>query len=98
MDTKNTADVFTFAKPFSFEGQEYESIKLDLESLTGEDMIAAEREFTAGGNFTAMTEMNKQYLSIIAAKAAKLPNEFMRRLPAKEFSKVTVLVQNFLLG
>lgn len=93
---------YTFAKPFTFEGKEYKEISLDLDALTGADMLLAERQFNAieGNNqtFVPVKELSKEFQSIIAAMAAKLPFEFMKALPANDFAKVTTQVQNFLLG
>lgn len=85
-----------FSKPYEFEGDTFEKLDLNLDALTGEDMLSAEREFTAAGGFGAMIETSKGYLAILAAKAAKVPAEFIQGLPAKEFSKVTLAVQTFL--
>lgn len=85
-----------FSKPYSFDGDSFEKIDLDLDALTGDDMLTAEREFTAAGGFGAMMETSKGYLAILAAKAAKVPAEFINGLPAKEFSKITLAVQTFL--
>ena len=85
-----------FRKPYSFDGDSFEKIDLDLDALTGDDMLTAEREFTAAGGFGAMMETSKGYLAILAAKAAKVPAEFINGLPAKEFSKITLAVQTFL--
>ena len=85
-----------FRKPYSFDGDSFDKIDLDLDALTGDDMLTAEREFTAAGGFGAMMETSKGYLAILAAKAAKVPAEFINGLPAKEFSKITLAVQTFL--
>ena len=85
-----------FSKPYSFDGDSFDKIDLDLDALTGDDMLTAEREFTAAGGFGAMMETSKGYLAILAAKAAKVPAEFINGLPAKEFSKITLAVQTFL--
>ena len=85
-----------FSKPYSFDGDSFEKIDLDLDALTGDAMLTAEREFTAAGGFGAMMETSKGYLAILAAKAAKVPAEFINGLPAKEFSKITLAVQTFL--
>jgi len=87
-----------FEKPYHFEGQEYTEIELDLDGLTGADMEAAQREFASKGNFTVMHTMDLAYLAILASMAAKKPREFITKLPAKEYNKITTKVQNFLLG
>lgn len=85
-----------FSKPYEFEGDTFDKIDLNLDALTGDDMLAAERDFGAGGGLAAMVETSKGYLAILAAKAAKVPVEFINGLPVKEFSQVTMAVQAFL--
>lgn len=94
-------NVVVFTKPFLFEGKEYPSLEFDLDSLSGEDIEAAEVQFFAKNPQiaaqTPLKEVSKGYLAILAAKAAKVPVELIRKLPAKEYSKVTIKVQAFLL-
>jgi hypothetical protein len=42
-------------------------------------------------------ELCKGFLAIVAARAAGVAPDVIRALPAREFSKVTVVAQNFLL-
>ena len=87
-----------FRRPFIFEGNEYKEIKLDLDSLSGKDVIDAETEARAVGVRAVMLESSKAYQAILAAKAAGVTVDFIQALPAKEFSIVTGEVQGFLLG
>lgn len=93
--------IIKFAKPIEFEGKKYEEISLDLDSITGNDLELAENQFIAQNPEiaaqTALKELSKGYQSILAAKAAKVPVEFIKALPAREYSKVTMAVQVFLL-
>lgn len=82
-------------KSFEFEGQTHTEIVLDLDSLTGQDMIDAEAEARASGDRAIMLETSKTYHVIVAAKAGKVPAELLKKLPAKEFTKITALVQSF---
>lgn len=86
------------SKPFIFEGKEYTELKLDFDALTGRDMINAEVEAKAIAGPSPVAELSKSYLAVIAAKSAKVPVDLIMALPAKDFSKVTIEVQNFLLG
>lgn len=85
----------TLKKPFEFEGQTYSELVLDLDSLTGQDMIDAEAEARAAGDRSIMLETSKTYLAIVAAKAGKVPVDMLKNLPAKEFTKITAQVQSF---
>lgn len=86
-----------FAKPHSFEGQEYNGLELDLDGLTGNDLIAAEKETRAMGSQTPVVEFSKTYQAVVGAKAANVPVDMITSLPAREFSRITVYVANFLL-
>lgn len=87
-----------FAKPFVFEGTEYPSIDLNLDGLTGQDLLDAERDFTQSGGSAMVLATNQTYLAYVAAKAISKPIDFILALPAKEFSKVVIQVQGFLLS
>jgi hypothetical protein len=86
------------SKPFTFEEKEYTEIKLDLESLTGRDLISAEAEARIIAGPSPVSELSKPYNAVVAAKAAKVPIDMILDLPAKEFTIVTMSVQDFLLG
>ncbi|HWR07749.1 phage tail assembly protein [Sporomusa sp.] len=84
-------------KSFTFEGKEYKEIRLDLDALSGKDVIDAETEARSLGARAIMLESSKVYQAILAAKAAGVPVDLIQALPAKEFSRVTGEVQGFLL-
>lgn len=88
---------FELAKEITFEEELYKELNLDLESLTGQDILDAEREFTLTGGIASVTETSKACLAIIAAKACNVPVELITTLPIRDFSRLTIEVQNFLL-
>ncbi|MDR1510427.1 MAG: phage tail assembly protein [Synergistaceae bacterium] len=88
-----------FKVPFNFEGEEHEGVELDFDRLTGDDIekaveiLAAEKR--PMGN--SLPEFSKPFCAQMAAIAAKKPVEFIRGLPVREYVKVTIEAQNFLL-
>lgn len=84
-------------KPFTYKGVEYREINLNLEGLTGADIVRVETELTAQGKIVVSGDFSKVYLSRVAAKAAKLPVEELEKLDARDFTKLTNEVQAFLL-
>lgn len=86
-------------KPIEYEGVRYTSLVLDLESLTGRDVKDIIKELSVMGESTGSSflETNKAYLAGVAAKAANVPMELMDELYIRDFSEVTITVQNFLL-
>lgn len=87
-----------FKKPHKFEEEEFTGIDLNLDGLTGEDLATAEKELTSMGIFAVSMQTNQTALMVLAAKSAKVPVEMIKSLPINEASKVTMAVQNFLIG
>ena len=93
----NTNQV-VFSKPVTFDGVEYGFLKLDLDSLTGQDIINATNEAQALGDQSPVAELSKTYLAVIAGKAAKVPVDMILKLSASDFTKVTITVQGLLMS
>lgn len=95
------AETIKFAKPIEFEGKTYNELTLDLDSITGNDLEMAEHQFIAQNPEiaaqTPLKELSKGFQAIVAAKAAKVPVELIKALPAREYSRITMKVQTFLL-
>ena len=71
---------------------------LNLEGLTGDDLISVERELTATGTVVVTIQTSQAACLLIASRAAKVPSELIRALPLNEASKLAMSVQGFLLG
>lgn len=90
------ATIITLSKEVTFEGQEYSELQLDLEALTGRDLVSAEAEaFSMTGR--PATDLDKTYQACVAARAAKVLSDMILSLSAKDFAKITSMVQTFLL-
>lgn len=90
----------TLIKPIVFQGEEVKEIEFDLDGLTGEDMIYVDRVFLSTSDINqgiTIKETSKEYQILVAARAARQPAELFYKLKAKDFSRVTLRVQNFLL-
>lgn len=91
--------VINLKKPLIYDGTEYKSLTINFEELTGQDLLDAEREIiVTDRNIAPVKEFDKGYLSVVVAKAAKVPTEMVRLLGAKDFSKLTIEAQNFLMN
>lgn len=97
-DERVDINKYTFDEPVNFEGEEYKEIILNLEGLTGKDIKEVSNDLLLQGEVMGLAETNKSFLAALAARSAGLPIEFMDYVPAKDFSKITIEVQNFLLG
>lgn len=91
---------FTLIKPIVSQGAEVKEIEFDLDSLTGEDMIYVDRVFLSSSEMNqgiTIKETTKEYQILVVARAARQPAELFYKLKAKDFSRLSLRVQNFLL-
>jgi hypothetical protein len=84
--------------PVKFEDVERSELVLNLDGLTGDDLASAEAEMQAAGEMPLLADTSKRYMMYVAAKAAGVPVEFIRKLKAPDATKVTLAVQGFLMG
>lgn len=87
-----------FAKPYTFEGKEYASIDIDLESFTGAQFAAVKKSWAKEGNYAAVPALDSEFCIRCAAHLAKQPVEFFEQLPAGEYCKLAQAVSGFLLA
>lgn len=87
-----------FIKPFEFEGVDYESVELDLDSLKGSDLSAAKKQWQRAGNVASAVTLDIDFCIYVATLACDQPIEFFNGLPAKEYNKVYGEVFSFLNG
>lgn len=85
------------SKEIEFMGVIYTVLDIDLDSLTGKDLINAESEAYAMLKRPA-TDLDKVYHACIAARAAHVPSDLFFAIPARDFAPIAREVQNFLLG
>lgn len=84
-------------KPFTYEGKEYKELVVDLDSLTGNDVIALEKEARASGDRTPVLEFSKSYLAALAARLWGVPTEVVLGLSYRDFAALTMTLQDFLM-
>lgn len=90
--------IIPLSKPIEFEGKTYTELDINLENMTCDDIIKAERECLTSGIPMGVAETSKGFLMSLAARAAKVPIEMIYKLPLKDGTKITMEVQSFLLG
>lgn len=96
-DTRYT---HTFKRPFTYEGQTYETLTFDFGRLTGNDGIAAQQELERKGTVVVVPATNPAYLSVIAARACTVPLavNVLQAMPLRDFNRITGKARAFLLG
>ena len=88
----------TFSKPYQFEGQTYTELDIDLDSVSGADILLAKRRFASAGGFSPALATDPEFCVFLLARVAKQPIEFFQSMPARDFCALTQAVSNFLLG
>lgn len=99
-EMQETDKVYTFVRPVQYEGQEYKEINLDFDRLTGEDVESCLRQYRAdqkGSSSMYAPETDKAYQAFIVAKAAGVHVGLIRAANAKDYTRLTLRAQNFLL-
>ena len=87
-------------KPLTWEEQTYQELDLNLDALTGADLLAVSRELRReqAKEPVLQPETDDRYLIAVAARAARVPCEALAALPARDFVRIKMEVQGFLLG
>ena len=80
----------TFKKPREIEGKKYTKLTFYFDNLTGEDIEAVEQE---------LADQNKSaFQCILAAKAAGVASDEIRRLPVGDYMKIKNKARDFLIA
>ncbi len=107
-DAESSQDVFVhnFAKPFTFEGESFDSLSFNFANLTGADSLAIENEMSGLGLTLVAAEFSGEFLIRMAARACttlradgrKLGADAFRALPIKAFTRIRNRCRSFLLS
>lgn len=88
----------TFKTPIEIEGQKYSSLTFYFEKLTGEDIEAIEEELQDQNKYVLSPEISSVFQSMLAARAAKIPADEIRRLPVRDYMAIKNKARSFLLN
>lgn len=91
-------DKIKLSRPIKNGDKELTELVLDFDSLTGRDLIEAEKEGLDVAPPANISEMSKGYLTAVAARAARVRIDTILDLSALDYSIVTMTVQSFLFG
>jgi hypothetical protein len=92
--------VVEFNKPVEYNGAEITALVLDLESMSGDDLIELENGYRTlnKGKYIPVPDIEKGYQIMVAAFSLKVNPSVLRKLPAGDFNKICEAVRDFLLG
>ena len=87
-----------FKKSIEIEGQKYTSLTFYFDRLTGEDIEAIEEELQDQNKYVLSPEISSAFQSMLAARAAKIPADAIRRLPVRDYMAIKNKARNFLIN
>ena len=79
-------------------GKKYTSLTFYFDRLTGEDIEAIEDELMDQNKFVLTPETSSSFQCILAAKAAGIASDEIRRLPVHDYMKIKNKARNFLIN
>jgi hypothetical protein len=88
----------TFKTPVEIEGKKYQTLTFYFDNLTGEDIEAVEEELQDQNKYVLSPEISSAFQSTLAARAAKVPADEIRRLPVKDYMAIKNKARNFLIN
>ena len=88
----------TFSKPVEIEGKQHKALTFYFDNLTGEDIEAVEEELQDQNKYVLTPEISSAFQSTLAARAAKVPADEIRRLPIRDYMQIKNKARNFLIN
>lgn len=89
--------VYKLSEPFKFEDKEYTEISLNLKGMGGKDVRNARRALEDPTRVIPILALDDELCSLLAARSAGLPYEFMDQIPASDYMAIVALTQNFFM-
>lgn len=97
-EKKNQNYTHTFSKPVKILGKKYKTLTFRFEDLTGDDIEAVEQEMQDMGKYALSPEISSIFQSMLAARAARVGSDEIRRLPVADYMKIKNKARDFLTG
>lgn len=87
----------TFKAPVEINGQKQKVLTFYFEKLTGEDVEAIEEELQDQNKYVLTPEVSSVFQTMLAARAAGVGADEIRRLPLSEYMKIKNQARSFLI-
>lgn len=88
----------TFSRPVEIEGTEYKTMTFYFENLTGYDIEAIEEELQDEQRYVLSPEISSIFQSALAARAAGIASDEIKRLPVGDYMKIKNRARDFLIS
>ncbi len=87
----------TFKAPVEINGEKHKALTFYFEKLTGEDVEAIEEELQDKNKYVLTPEVSSVFQTMLAARAAGVGADEIRRLPLGEYMKIKNQARSFLI-
>ena len=87
----------TFKAPVEINGEKRKALTFYFEKLTGEDVEAIEEELQDQNKYVLTPEVSSVFQTMLAARAAGVGADEIRRLPLGEYMKIKNQARSFLI-
>ena len=87
----------TFKAPVEINGEKHKALTFYFEKLTGEDVEAIEEELQDQNKYVLTPELSSVFQTMLAARAAGVGADEIRRLPLGEYMKIKNQARSFLI-
>lgn len=88
----------TFRNPVKIEDKEYKTLTFYFEKLTGDDIEAIEAELQDQNKYVLSPEISSAFQSMLAARAAGVASDEIKRLPVSDYMKIKNKARDFLVA
>lgn len=86
-----------FSEPVEIEGKTYKSLTFYFDKLCGEDVEAIEEELQDQNKYVLTPEVSSVFQTMLAARAAGVGADELRRLKLKDYMKIKNEARSFLI-
>ena len=86
------------SRPIKYRENELSELEIDLERLTGYELLDAEEELRRQGITVSVWDYSRPFMIQLASRAMHIPVEILKGMNAMDFMKVCNVVSGFLLG
>ena len=87
----------TFKAPVEINGEKHKALTFYFEKLTGDDVEAIEEELQDQNKYVLTPEVSSVFQTMLAARAAGVGADEIRRLPLGEYMKIKNQARSFLI-
>lgn len=89
---------FALKKAINYRDGKLKELDLDLDALTGYDILSVESELRSAGVQVPAWEYSREFLLGVAARASKMPVDALKNLGVRDFTNIINEVLIFLAG